>query len=166
MEDQWDCEIANYYVKLPLQHKNLLSPFEYPYFFEWVFRKIFWTLLGYIVAKPPTTQEIQLGSPDHFSSWEGGVWGRDYPCHNVIFIIVLVQLNCMTTSSHQTLPLKSYTWAWENPTLAWSTGTCYSTDWPTDQLCPSQSHDTWYVAHAHTATPSHTYVRGDEQCSA
>jgi len=22
-------------------------------------------------------QEIWLGSPDHFSSWEGGVWGRD-----------------------------------------------------------------------------------------
>ena len=23
-------------------------------------------------------QEIRLGSPDHFSSWEGVVWGRDY----------------------------------------------------------------------------------------
>ena len=22
-------------------------------------------------------QEIRLGSPDRFSSWEGGVWGRD-----------------------------------------------------------------------------------------
>ena len=34
-----------------------------------------WTLLGYTVAK---AQEIRLGSPDRFSSWEGGVWGQDY----------------------------------------------------------------------------------------
>ena len=28
--------------------------------------------------KRPLAQEIRLGSPDRFSSWEGGVWGRDY----------------------------------------------------------------------------------------
>ena len=30
--------------------------------------------------KRALAQEIRLGSPDRFSSWEGGVWGRDYPC--------------------------------------------------------------------------------------
>jgi len=28
--------------------------------------------------KRPLAQEIWLGLPDCFSSWEGGVWGRDY----------------------------------------------------------------------------------------
>ena len=28
--------------------------------------------------KRALAQEIRLGSPDRFSSWEGGVWGRDY----------------------------------------------------------------------------------------
>jgi len=41
--------------------------------FERVFRKIFWTLLGYTVAKVPAlAQEIRLGSPDRFSSWDQG----------------------------------------------------------------------------------------------
>ena len=90
VEDQWDCEIANYYVALPYNIQIYSSPFEYPCFFlirfssicaffGRVFRKIFWTLLGYTVAKAPAlAQEIRLGSPDRFSSWEGGVWGRDY----------------------------------------------------------------------------------------
>ena len=52
VEDQWDCEIANYYIALPLQH---LSPFEYPYFFWAIFPQIFWTLLGYTVAKAPAS---------------------------------------------------------------------------------------------------------------
>ena len=34
-------------------------------------------LQDYTVAKACIAQEIQLGSPDHFSLWEGGVWGRD-----------------------------------------------------------------------------------------
>ena len=28
--------------------------------------------------KGALAQEIRIGSPDCFSSWEGGVWGRDY----------------------------------------------------------------------------------------
>jgi len=32
-------------------------------------------LLGYTVAKASASP---LGSPDHFSSWEGGAWRRDY----------------------------------------------------------------------------------------
>ena len=31
-----------------------------------------------MLLKRPLAQEIWLGSPDCFSSWEGGVWGRDY----------------------------------------------------------------------------------------
>ena len=31
-----------------------------------------------MLLKRPLAQEIRLGSPDRFSSWEGGVWGRDY----------------------------------------------------------------------------------------
>ena len=63
----------------PSKNKSLL---EYPYPFEQVWRKMLWTLLGDTVAKCARTQEIQLGSPDCFSSREGGVWGRDYwICH-------------------------------------------------------------------------------------
>jgi len=30
-----------------------------------------------LLQKHALAQEIKLGSPDHFSSWEGGVWGWD-----------------------------------------------------------------------------------------
>ena len=50
-KDQWDCGIANHYLALPLQQKNSSSPFEYPYVFEQVVRKMFWTLLSYTVTK-------------------------------------------------------------------------------------------------------------------
>ena len=43
-KDQWDCEIGNYYVALPSQQK-------FPYLFEQVGHQMFWSLLGYIVAK-------------------------------------------------------------------------------------------------------------------
>ena len=39
---------------------------------------MFWSFLGYIVTKVCTSARNWLGSPDCFSSWEGGVWGRDY----------------------------------------------------------------------------------------
>ena len=46
--DQWDCEIGNYYVpSIKFVHLHL----SIRTFFEWVGRKIFWSLLGYIVAK-------------------------------------------------------------------------------------------------------------------
>ena len=58
-----DCEIDNYYVALPYSIKIYSSPFEYPYFFEWVFRKTFWTLLGYTVAKAPGNPRNSTCSP-------------------------------------------------------------------------------------------------------
>ena len=35
-------------------------------FFEWVWHKIFWTLLGSLLQKCVQAQEIWLGPPDHF----------------------------------------------------------------------------------------------------
>ena len=91
--DQWDCKIGNYYVALfPYNSKICSSPFKHPYpflsgfatglllgllFLSGLAAKMFWSLLGYIVVKRVLAQEIRLGSPDRFSSWEGGVWGRD-----------------------------------------------------------------------------------------
>ena len=43
--DQWGCEIGNYYVALPLQHSSIRT------FFELVGCKMFWLLLGYIATK-------------------------------------------------------------------------------------------------------------------
>ena len=44
-------------------------------FFEWVWSKMFWTLLGDNVAKCALAHETWLGSPYRFSSWEGGGLG-------------------------------------------------------------------------------------------
>ena len=66
MKDQWDCEIANYYVTLLTTfkfihlHSSIRAFFWSGFpsiraFFERVFRKIFWTLLGYTVAKAPAS---------------------------------------------------------------------------------------------------------------
>ena len=46
-----DCKIANYHVALPLQCIHLHLSIHT--FFELVFCKIFWTLLGYTVTKAP-----------------------------------------------------------------------------------------------------------------
>ena len=54
----------NYYVALTTTVFFFLSLLKYLYFF--------WALLGYTVAKVCASQQIQLGSPDHFSSWEVG----------------------------------------------------------------------------------------------
>ena len=63
MEGQWDYEITNYYVALPY---NIII-------------QVFVLLLNiarlHCHKKCPLAQEIWLGSPNHFSSWEGGVWG-------------------------------------------------------------------------------------------
>ena len=60
VEDQWDCEISNYYVALPnnIQIYSSMCFFliglsEYPCFSWRVFRKVFWMMLGYTVAKGP-----------------------------------------------------------------------------------------------------------------
>ena len=53
-KDEWDYEIKQHFP-YDCYSKICLSPFEYPYFFEWVFRKMFWTLLDYTVAKVYTT---------------------------------------------------------------------------------------------------------------
>ena len=63
--------------------KICLLPFQYPYFFWKGCPKMFWTVLGYTVAKECTSPRnlIWFTRPraqDHFSSWEGGIWGRDY----------------------------------------------------------------------------------------
>ena len=77
-KDQWDCEISNYYVHTSLTtvkfvhlNSSILT------FFERVVCKMFWTLLGYTVTKVYASRRIQPGSPDSFSSWEGGVWGQN-----------------------------------------------------------------------------------------
>ena len=62
-----------------------LSLLKYLYFF--------WALLGYTVAKVCASQQIQLGSPDHFSSWEGGVWGRDYVHSTFELFLLLLSLS-------------------------------------------------------------------------
>ena len=50
-KDQWDCEISNYYVALPYSSKICHLHLSIRPFFERVVRKMFWTLLGYNVAK-------------------------------------------------------------------------------------------------------------------
>ena len=57
----------------PYNSKVCSSPLEYPYFFEWVFRK---TLLGYTAAKAFASHP--RSSPDRSSSWEGRLLGWDY----------------------------------------------------------------------------------------
>ena len=46
--------------------------FAEAYFVEWVFRKMVWILLGYTVVQACVAWKTWHGSPDHFSSWEGG----------------------------------------------------------------------------------------------
>ena len=48
-KDQWDCEIGNYYVGLPLHFLSLYL--SICTFFEQVWHQIFWKLLGDTVAK-------------------------------------------------------------------------------------------------------------------
>ena len=64
--DQWDWEIGNSYVD---NSKICSSPFEHPYLF-WAG----WPPNVLIGQKRELAQEIRLGSPDRFSSWEGGVF--------------------------------------------------------------------------------------------
>ena len=70
MEDQWDCEIANYYVALPY---NIQIYSSIRAFFEQVFRKIFWTLLGYTVTKAPASPRNLTWSTRPFLLVRG--WG-------------------------------------------------------------------------------------------
>ena len=95
VEDQRDCEIANYYVALLLQHKKYSSPFEYPYFFERVFRK---TLLDYIVAKAPTSPRNLTRFTRPFLLVRG--WGLGTRLDDVSRLInhVLPPLICMCTT--------------------------------------------------------------------
>ena len=72
-KDQWDCEIGDYFVALLLQQWNLLPLLEYlfwPDLAECCYVTLLWNCV--------LAQEIQLGSPDHFLYWEGGVCGQDY----------------------------------------------------------------------------------------
>ena len=94
VEGQWDCEIANYYVALPLQHYS--SPFEYPYFFERVFCKMFWMLLGYTVATAPANPRNSTWFTRLFllvRGWDLGtrlepVYGLDHT-HSLVWMLIL-----------------------------------------------------------------------------
>ena len=81
----------------PYNFKIYSSPFKYSYFFEWVFHKIFWTLLGYTVTKAPASPRNLTWFTRPFLSWEGGVWGRDY-CH--LFLTKVIQLHTCTCTMH------------------------------------------------------------------
>jgi len=41
-----------------------------------------------MLLKGPLAQEIRLGLPDCFSSWEGGVWRRDYGRYHLVCHLV------------------------------------------------------------------------------
>ena len=43
-----------------------------------------------MLQKCALAQEIRLGSPDRFSSGEGGVWGRDYWTTSVLVSTVVI----------------------------------------------------------------------------
>ena len=79
-EDQWDCKIANYYVVLPLQLQNLFISIRVSILFWAGFPQ---SILSVARLHCALAQQIQLGPPDCFSSWEGGVWGRDYTAYSV-----------------------------------------------------------------------------------
>ena len=88
-KNQWDWEIVNYYTALPLQQWKFASLLRYPNIFEWVWHKMFWTLLGYISYKC-THQPWKFHQTVFFlvRGWGLGmrlvVWEQDYQCTTLV----------------------------------------------------------------------------------
>ena len=115
-EDQWDCEIANYYVPYKSYLIICSSPFKYPYFFEPVSSKIFWLHCHKTLASPRNSTWFtrpfllvrgwglgtRLGDM-HTSKWnfcQSKVWSQSqllqqvtyYPCW--LHFLVIDTCNC------------------------------------------------------------------------
>ena len=117
-KDQWDCEIVDCYIALPLQQWNFASLLKY----------------SCIGVSLNVLNKVTLVPTSPRKSWEGGVWGRDWASttshfyHNVGFC-VLMRHECLCNSTWISKEVKEEPAQWNLPKAHFRYVTCTHFNW-------------------------------------